>query len=187
MEWFDNNIIRLNFNVLHQRVLFTTYTSGRPKIEFGNISKHKTRWGVLEKNHLVWIYEISFVTPTPLEYKTSYHTKEHTFKCSSIFNAEHENINIGEIHQFTCTDYTEFSERILNMVKNIPLVRAKILRDHLFRRLKVPILKPTWRIFNQGKNVADLEAVINELYKEKKISNDEREMLRRYAQDIQTL
>ena len=187
MNWLANNVIKLQLNMLHRRVLFTIYTSEHKKIEFGNIRKHKKKWGVLEKDCLVWIYEISFVTSTPLEYKISYHIKENTFKCSSIFNAEHENINIGEIHQFTCTDYDVLSERILNMIKTIPLIRTKVLRDHLFRQLKVPILKPTWRIFNQSQNITNLESVIYELYREKKISNNERKILRQYAQDIQSL
>lgn len=152
-------------------------------IEYGNIRRGKP-WGDKDNDQIQWVYLIDLLSDRPLVFKIVYDLRQNKFICYSRSGGKNEMANVL---QFSTTDFNELSAKLLELASQIPVMRERMLRQHIFS-LAGEKSKKRWLVFfnkdNRDEEFDHLKSSIRSMLEQGKISEREADKLVSYAKNL---
>lgn len=186
LPWFGTWRIRRRINQVTKKLFHKLRKESKSLIEYGNLRRGKP-WGVHEGNELVWTFLVDLLADRPLIYKIVYNAADGRYTCYSRSGGKNEMANVL---QFTSDDIDELVSRLNTLAAEIPAMRERMLRQHLYA-LKNEKFPRRWLDFFRKKDPAEgmqiltaLREVIQAMLSQGKISKNEALKLMAYAETL---
>jgi hypothetical protein len=186
LPWFGVWRIRRRINKLTAQLFRKLRKDAKSHIEYGNLRRGKP-WGIKEGRELVWTFLVDLLADRPLIYKIVYNLDEARFMCYSRSGGRNEMTNVL---QFTSDDIDELSARLNMLAAEIPAMRERMLRQHLYALKREKSPKRWLKFFRKRspeeelQTLAALREVVQSLLAENKISKNEALKLMAYAEAL---
>ncbi len=180
LEIFIN---RRKMNFLYREIISEIKKKKSDPVEYGNIFKSK-KWGVKDKDKIIWTYGISVISIEPMEYKVIYDISKNNFYCVSVMDSK---LGSEDMLQFVSDDFVVVKAKIMQFVRDIPIMRDRMLREYIFHQTNFNGIKNWLNFFPKNKKIKidHLRSMIKELRLEYRISEAELKRLARYAESLQ--
>lgn len=179
--------IRRRINKVTKRLFQKLRKEQKSLIEYGGLRRGKP-WGVREGRELVWTFLVDLLADRPLVYKIVYQIDEARYTCYSRSGGRNEMTNVL---QFTSDDIDELVARLNMLAAEIPAMRERMLRQHLYT-LKGEKTPKRWLDLFRKKapdeemqTLAMLREVVQSMLTQNKISRNEALKLMAYAETLQ--
>lgn len=186
LPWLGVWRIRRRINRLTQRLFQKLRKDSKSLVEYGNLRRGKP-WGAREGHELVWTFLVDLLAERPLIYKIVYDSAQARYTCYSRSGGKNEMTNIL---QFTSDDIDELVSRLNMLAAEIPAMRERMLRQHLYS-LKSEKSPRRWLDVFRRKNPAEemqtltmLREVVQSMLAQDKISRNEALKLIAYAETL---
>jgi hypothetical protein len=186
LPWFGVWRIRRRINKLTARLFHKLRKESKSLIEYGNLRRGKP-WGLKEGRELVWTFLVDLLADRPLIYKIVYNLDEGRYTCYSRSGGHNEMTNVL---QFTSDDIDELISRLSMLAAEIPAMRERMLRQHLYAIKNEGTPKRWLRFFHKRdpaaelKSLAHLREVVQSMLAQNKISKNEALKLMAYAETL---
>ncbi|MFO1472398.1 MAG: hypothetical protein U1F27_15340 [Turneriella sp.] len=128
LPWFGLWRIRRRINKVTKKLFNRLRKDSKSLIEYGNLRRGKP-WGLKEGNTVVWSYLVDLLADRPLIYKIVYDIGAARYTCYSRSGGRNEMANVL---QFTSDDLDELVARLNTLAAEIPAMRERMLRQHLY-------------------------------------------------------
>lgn len=182
-SFFTGSGIHRKMNKLTKKIFHNLRKDTSSYIEYGNIRRGKP-WGEKDNDQIQWIYLIDLLSDRPLVFKIVYDIKQAKFICYSRSGGKNEMANVL---QFSTSDFNELSVKLLELAAQIPVMRERMLRQHIFS-LAGEKSKKRWLVFfhndNRDREFDQLKVSIKNMLDKGKISEREADKLISYAKNL---
>jgi len=186
LPWFGLWRIRRRINKVTKKLFNRLRKDKKSLMEYGNLRRGKP-WGFKDGRELTWTFLIDLLADRPLIYKVTYNIDEGRYHCYSRSGGKNEMTNVL---QFTSDDLDELVARLYTLAAEIPAMRERMLRQHLYS-LKSEKTPKRWLDIFRKKNpeeemasLAMLREVIQAMLTQGKISKNEALKLMSYAETL---
>lgn len=186
LPWLGAWRIKRRINKVTTRLFQKLRKDQKSPLEFGNLRRGKP-WGTKEGNELVWTFLVDLLADRPLIYKVVYSAAQARYTCYSRSGGRNEMTNVL---QFTSDDIDELVARLNMLAAEIPAMRERMLRQHLYA-LKNEKSPRRWLDLFRKKDASEeqqtlavLREVIQAMLSQNKISKNEALKLMAYAETL---
>ncbi|HNA80790.1 MAG TPA: hypothetical protein PKM44_11475 [Turneriella sp.] len=186
LPWFGVWRIRRRINKVTARLFQKLRKDSKSLVEYGNLRRGKP-WGLKEGRELVWTFLVDLLADRPLIYKVVYNADEARYTCYSRSGGRNEMTNVL---QFTSDDIDELVARLNMLAAEIPAMRERMLRQHLYA-LKSEKSPKRWLDLFRKRDPAEelqtlttLREVVQSMLAQNKISKNEALKLMAYAETL---
>lgn len=186
LPWLGLWRIRRRINKVTKKLFNRLRKDSKSLIEYGNLRRGKP-WGTREGNTVVWSFLVDLLADRPLIYKVVYDLSEGRYTCYSRSGGRNEMANVL---QFTSDDIDELVARLNTLAAEIPAMRERMLRQHLYA-LKSEKNPRRWLdLFRKRhpeedmQSLAMLREAIQTMLTQTKISKNEALKLMSYAETL---
>ncbi|MFO1527313.1 MAG: hypothetical protein U1F16_15195 [Turneriella sp.] len=186
LPWFGLWRIRRRINKVTRRLFNRLRKERKSLIEYGNLRRGKP-WGLKDGNEVVWTYLVDLLADRPLIYKVVYNLHDARYTCFSRSGGRNEMANVL---QFTSDDIDELVARLNMLAAEIPAMRERMLRQHLYS-LKSEKSQRRWIDFFKKRtpeedmaSLSVLRESIQAMLTQGKISKNEALKLMSYAETL---
>jgi hypothetical protein len=187
LPWFGLWRIRRHINKVTKKLFNRVRKDKKSLVEFGNLRRGKP-WGLRDGRELVWVFLVDLLSDRPLIYKITYNMDMARYTCYSRSGGRNEMTNVL---QFASDDLDELVARLNMLAAEIPAMRERMLRLHLYA-LKNEKAPRRWLDLFRKKSPEDetasltmLREVIQSMLTQHKISRQEALKLMSYAETLQ--
>ncbi len=186
LPWFGLWRIRRRINKVTKKLFNRLRKDKKSLMEYGNLRRGKP-WGFRDGHDLTWTFLVDLLADRPLIYKVTYNIHEGRYHCYSRSGGKNEMTNVL---QFTSEDLDELVARLYTLAAEIPAMRERMLRQHLYS-LKSEKSPKRWLDLFRKKNpeadmasLAMLREVVHAMLTQNKISKNEALKLMSYAETL---
>lgn len=186
LPWYGLWRIRRRINKVTGKLFQKLRKDQKSLVEYGNLRRGKP-WGLKEGREIVWTFLVDLLADRPLIYKVVYNSDEARYTCYSRSGGRNEMTNVL---QFTSDDIDELVARLNMLAAEIPAMRERMLRQHLYA-LKNEKSPKRWLGLFRKKNPEEemqtlsmLREVIQAMLAQNKISKSEALKLMAYAETL---
>jgi|GEM_PF-2125016 len=186
LPWFGLWRIRRRINKVTKKLFNRLRKDSKSLVEYGNLRRGKP-WGLKESNTVVWSFLVDLLAERPLIYKVVYDIDAARYTCYSRSGGRNEMANVL---QFTSDDIDELVARLNTLAAEIPAMRERMLRQHLYS-LKNEKNPRRWiDIFRKRspeediQSLAALREAVQAMLTQGKISRNEALKLMSYAETL---
>ncbi len=186
LPWFGLWRIRRRINKVTKRLFQKLRKDHKSLVEYGNLRRGKP-WGIREGRELVWTFLVDLLADRPLVYKVAYQIDEARYTCYSRSGGRNEMANVL---QFTSDDIDELVARLNMLAAEIPAMRERMLRQHLYTLKSEKTPKRWLDLFrkkgpeDEMQTLAMLREVVQSMLAQNKISRNEALKLMAYAETL---
>jgi len=186
LPWFGLWRIRRRINKVTRQLLQKLRKDKKSLVEYGNL-RHGKPWGLRENRELVWTFLVDLLAERPLIYKIVYNMDEARYTCYSRSGGRNEMTNVL---QFTSDNIDELIARLNMLAAEIPAMRERMLRQHLYTLHSEKTPKRWLDLFRKKapeeemQTLAMLREVVQSMLTQNKISRNEALKLMAYAETL---
>lgn len=186
LPWYGVWLIRRRINALTKKLFQKLRKNHKSSVEFGNLRRGKP-WGLREGHELVWTFLVDLLSERPLIYKVVYNAADGRYTCYSRSGGHNEMTNVL---QFTSDDIGELVQRLNTLAAEIPAMRERMLRQHLYALKNEKSPKRWLKLFRKRDDGSEeqiltmLRDVVQSMLLQHKISKNEALKLIAYAETL---
>lgn len=186
LPWFGVWRIRRRINKVTARLFQKLRKDSKSLIEYGNLRRGKP-WGLKEGRELVWTFLVDLLADRPLIYKIVYNVDQARYTCYSRSGGRNE---MSNVLQFTSDDIDELVARLNMLASEIPAMRERMLRQHLYSLKRERSPKRWLDLFRKRDQAEELQTlttlreVVQSMLAQNKISKNEALKLMAYAETL---
>ncbi|MBS0618854.1 MAG: hypothetical protein JSR44_11745 [Spirochaetes bacterium] len=186
LPWFGIWRIRRRINKAVKKLFRRLHRDKKTYLEYGNLRRGKP-WGERDAHDIGWNFLVDLLSDRPLIYKVVYNLDTGRYTCYSRSGGKNEMTNVL---QFTSDDIEELIARLYTLASEIPAMRERMLRQHLYA-LKNEKNPRRWIDLFRKNNPEDdaaslsyLREAIQGMMAQHKISKNEALKLMAYAETL---
>lgn len=186
LPWFGLWRIKRRIDKVTKKLFGRLRRDRKSLLEYGNLRRGKP-WGLKDGNELSWTFLVDLLADRPLTYKIAYNIHEGRYRCYSRSGGKNEMANVL---QFTSDDLDELVARLNNLAAEIPAMRERMLRLHLYALRNEKKAKRWLDIFRRKNpeeemaSLTRLREVVQSMLAQNKISKNEALKLMSYAETL---
>ena len=186
LPWFGVWRIRRRINKVTARLFQKLRKDSKSLIEYGNLRRGKP-WGLKEGRELVWTFLVDLLADRPLIYKVVYNAEQARYTCYSRSGGRNE---MSNVLQFTSDDIDELVARLNMLAAEIPAMRERMLRQHLYALKNEKFPRRWLDLFRKRDQAEELQTlttlreVVQSMLAQNKISKNEALKLMAYAETL---
>lgn len=180
-EFFKTHNYRRRMDRLYQKFLDIAANNETSLVEYGNLRRSQL-WGVRENHTLIFNFEVDVIAERPFVYHVVYDFNRKLFFCYSHMGGKND---LSNVLQFTAPDFKILAAKLTTLVKHIPAVRERFMRQYIYNLAHQQKGRRWFRFFSRSAGKDEyLSSVLRNLLDEKKISQREFDRLSAYAREL---
>ena len=158
-------------------------TQEADSLEYGNLTRG-SEWGGRIGNRVIWVFVVEMIWRKAMQYKIIYNIDKGTFTSFSDFGRK---LQFDNFVQFNSGSISGVTEKVAQLVKDMPAFREKMLREYFFSK-RSDQLNFRWSKFFKRHKKDDEEKYLIRLIEKmrtgNRISQSECERLTRYIRKL---